>query len=211
MSGKTALNLQLLRAVPESHGLAKVVLAAKPRDRTLSVFTEEANYREVQDWPPRKKLFAAKPDGYTVWPPQSMDDPEADDERLNQVFTRAVMNNYKKGNCIILADELYGLLDLGLKKPLLAVLQRGMGMKAGLWMCAQQGKGTVGQSFPGYVLTQPSMYYFAHESVSSAREVYKNISGDFDPDFIEQITMNLPRYWWLHTNSGGEACIIRAA
>lgn len=211
LAGKTVLNWQLLRAVPEYQKLKKIAVCLKPRDRAMSKYTEEFGFREVEDWPPRTKfsdLLGPKPAGYTVWPHHSFN-VDADDAHLKDVIGRTIMSNYKDGDCILMLDEVYGLLELNLQKELLAVVTRGAGMGAGAWMASQKGSGTQGKAMPGFLLNNPRYYFLAHESEKNARQKYTDLAGDFDSAWIENITLNLPRYWFLYLDADGRAAIIR--
>jgi hypothetical protein len=110
------------------------VLCMKPRDKVVSRETERLGFREVADWPPRRRWLESPATRHTVWPKHTFN-PDADNARLSQVFRKAILHRYKTGDGICFADELYGLsVELGLYSETEAMLTRGGGMGAGLWL-----------------------------------------------------------------------------
>jgi hypothetical protein len=110
----------------------------KPRDHVVSSNAARLGLREVDDWPPRKRwhdyLGSAQANRHVVWPKHSFD-PAADNEHMRQVFRRAILHRYETGDGITFADELYGLsVELNLYQETEAMLTRGGGMGAGLWL-----------------------------------------------------------------------------
>jgi hypothetical protein len=207
-AGKSFLNMQLLEAsAPEAR---KVILCMKPSDKTVAGWTGKLGYREVATWPPRKRFWESEPNGYTVWPKHVKGDLDATEKHLKDVFHRTIMDCYEGGvPSIINMDEIYGLcVELKLQKEVLAVLTRGGGMGCGAFVCSQRPSGTAQGSLPGPVLSQPYHMFLANESDKRQRDRYGEISGGFDPDFIESTTLNLPQYHFLYLNADGESAVI---
>jgi hypothetical protein len=90
IAGKTTLSFAL-QDVVVSDARPSTVLCMKHQDRVISAWTGRLGYREVPAWPPVRKIgelppFGRKPRGYTLWPPQSLVDVEADNARLEREF-----------------------------------------------------------------------------------------------------------------------------
>jgi hypothetical protein len=180
----------------------------KPRDKTVAGWSKTLGFREVSDWPPRKKLFQSEPAGYTVWPKFTFD-PDKDNAHMKDVFRRTILDCYAHGNSILNLDEVYGLcVELGLSNEVISVLTRGGGMGCGAYVCSQRPSGTQQGSLPGPVLSQPYHIFLANESDARQRQRYGEISGGFDPDMINAVTLGLPKYHFLYLNADGNAAII---
>jgi hypothetical protein len=208
-AGKTHLNFQLLEAAP-THDIEPLVFCFKPKDRTVAGWSDQLGYREIQQWPPRKKLFdtSEPPPGYTLWPPHSFNVAD-DNERIAGIFRKAMMSHYAQGNSILFLDEVYGLCaELKLQEELIAILSRGSGMGCGAWIASQRGAGTQQGSLPGFIWSQPYHYFLAKSSHKQDRQKYADMAGDHDPAFIEATTPALKRFEFLYLNADGQAAII---
>lgn len=53
----------------QNPGLTVASVMVKPRDPATAEWARRLDLRETPAWPPRKKLFSAKPRGYVLWPP----------------------------------------------------------------------------------------------------------------------------------------------
>jgi hypothetical protein len=205
-AGKTHLSMQLMEA--STNSVRKVLLCMKPRDKTVAGWTQRLGFKEVPTWPPHKRFWEAEPNGYTVWPKFTFD-PDRDNEHLREVFRSTILDCYQQGNSLINLDEIYGLcVELNLQKEIIAVLTRGAGMGCGAICCSQRPSGTQQGSIPGPVLSQPYHTFLANESDARQRQRYGEISGGFDPDFINATTLSLPRYHFLYLNADGQSAII---
>lgn len=205
-AGKTHLNFQLMNAA--TNKVRKVTLCMKPRDKTVAKWSADLGFKEVDNWPPFKRFWESEPNGYTVWPRHSFD-PDKDEKHLREVFRRTILDCYAKGNSLLNLDEIYGLcVELGLQKEIIAVLTRGGGMGCGAYVCSQRPSGTAQGSIPGPVLSQPYHVFLSNESDARQRQRYGEISGGFDPDFINATTLNLRKYEFLYLNADHDAAII---
>ena len=183
----------------------------KPKDETVASFTEKAGFREIQAWPPRKKLWETKPSGYTLWPHQTMVDVDKDNAHLREEFRKGITQNYARGDCILFLDEVYGLTaDLGLGKELNAVLTRGRAMGCGAFMATQKPSGTPGYPLPGFVFNSPTHMFLSNDNVKANRDKYADLAGGHDPKEIESITLSLPKYNFLYLNADGQKAVIGA-
>lgn len=213
-AGKTFLGWHLLQAVNDDR-LRKIAFCMKPRDRTMARFTRESGFREIPAWPPvptiSETIFRQPaPPGYTLWPPHTFD-PAADNERIAEQFRKGMLDGYRRGDCILWLDEIYGLLaDLKLEQELLALLTRGGGMGAGVWMATQKPSGTATKSLPGFVFNSPTHFFMAPDNDKRNRGRYADISGGMDPAVIDNIVTGLRPYEFLYVHAAGHACIVEA-
>lgn len=208
IAGKSYLAHQLLgKAIrPE---LSTVSLVMKPRDRTVSQWSETLGFRETPTWPPPARWpWEQKPPGYTLWPKHTFD-PAVDDERLSQEFRKAIISRYKSGNSIIFGDEVYGLcVELGLSKELTAVWTRGGGMGCGLWSATQKPSGTQQGSIPSFVYNSPTWLFLSRDPDKRNRDRFNEIGG-VDGRTVGEITMQLRKFEFLCIYRDGPAmCVI---
>lgn len=195
-SGKTWLGYQLLAATATPE-LPAVVLVMKPRDETVEKFSKAQKYKIIRNWPPIRKPWDEKPSGYVLWPHTSFD-PYIDDSHHQEVFGRALLDCYKKGNFIVFADETYSLAnELGLQKELVTLWTKSRSMKTGLWAATQR---------PTYVplwAYSGAEHLFLHKDPDKkARERYSEIGG-IDPQMVKDITSSLPKHHWLYIRRSG--------
>jgi hypothetical protein len=228
VAGKSTLGFALLESVvryqPE---IQPVTLCMKHKDRVIAHWTKRLNFREVQSWPPDPKfseMLGNKPAGYTLWPRQSLTDPERDNELLQREFVKAIVHNRGKTPSITHANELYGLLA-ELSKPkdragkpmtpmrslLTAVITRDSIAGHGLWYESQKPSGTQGISIPGFFFNSAEHTFLARDGEERNRKRYGEIACGIDPASIERETLNLDRNSWLYIRrSGPEWAVIDA-
>jgi energy-coupling factor transporter ATP-binding protein EcfA2 len=144
-SGKTTLAYELLDRIA-SPDLPAYVLVMKPRDDVVVDWSKLAGFRKTERWPPvfqrayKKKGggFGKKQRGWVVWPKHGLRDIRQDNAMLKREFSRVLTECYRKGKRIVFADEIVGLVDLGLKDELEAIWMRGGSMECGLWAASQR-------------------------------------------------------------------------
>lgn len=217
VSGKSTLGFALLEAVRRINpDIAPTILCMKHRDRVVAHWTKRLGFRETPAWPPVKKLaelppFGSKPPGYTLWPPQTLTNVEADNKRLAIEFGRAITHNRKNTPSITFADELYGLLaelsgikDVPSLRPLLtAVVTRDSIAGHGLWYASQKPSGTQGISIPGFFFNSAEHMFLAKDGEERNRKRYAEIACGIDPREIERETLRLDRFSWLYIRRTG--------
>lgn len=206
-SGKTTLAFQLLK-VTTHKDLPGVIVVIKPRDPVVTDATEKLQYKLVEDWPPlpHQRKFQ-KPAGWTVWPRHKFsNDPREDDEHLSDVFGRTLMGSYKRGNCCIFADEVFGLSkELNLDRHLNAIWSRGASMGAGLWASSQRP-----YNIPQLAYGSAEHLFIANDPDKRSRDRYGEIGG-VDPDLLKELTPKLQKYQWIYIRrTGPELCIVDA-
>lgn len=180
--GKTHFMFDLLaHTAPPVH--PPVVLVQKPRDPTPAQWIARLGYKEVQSWPPAGGIFASRPPGYALWPKHSLGLERSSLDRTNRnlenQFRRALLHAYKRGDSIVFADELYGLVaELKLQEELIALWTRGSGMGAGLWTATQKPSGTQGgKSLPGFAFSQPTHLFLGKDPDKRNRDRFAEIGG----------------------------------
>jgi hypothetical protein len=197
IAGKSYLGHQLLDQAIRNTGLPAVSLVMKPRDRTVSEWSQKLGFKEIRSWPPAKMPWQATPRGYTLWPGQSMTDIGADNEHLASEFKKAILDTYRHGDGIIFADEVYGLcVELGLSTELTALWTRGQGMGAGLWSLTQKPSGTQQGSIPSFVYNSPTWTFLSRDPDKRNRDRFSEIGG-VDGHFIGDEVMKLRKYEFL--------------
>ena len=208
IAGKSTLCFALQEAVvtPE---MPAIVLNMKHQDRVIAHWTRRLGYREIPSWPPVRKVseippFGEKPRGYTLWPPQTLTDVEADNERLEREFKKAITYNRGHTPSITIANELYGLLaELNLRTLTTAVVTRDSVAGHGLWYESQKPSGTQGISIPGFFFNSAEHMFLAKDGEERNRQRYGEIACGIDPREIERQTLALDPYSWLYIRRSG--------
>jgi hypothetical protein len=202
-AGKTRLLRDLAKPVlsPELQGIA---LAMKPRDSTMVEMTRELGLRRTKAWPPPSFPIRNREarNGHTVWPEHTFD-PDVDDAHLYKVFRTAILDAYKRGNKVILADELMGLSDLNLRRELVAIWTRGRSMNTGLWGGTQKPT-----HVPLHAYNQAEHLFLAYDPDAKARQRFDEIGG-VEPRLVREAVMHLKKFQWLYIRRDGQKmCIV---
>lgn len=202
-SGKTTLAYELLRKSAHPKHRPAVALVMKPRDKTVARLASESDMRIARTWPPRAAILR-KPLGHTLWPRHTFD-PSVDDYHLWQQFRTCILNRYKRGNCIVFADEVAGLVkELKLERELSAVWMRGEGMGTGLWAATQRPA-----HVPLHAYSQATHVFLGYEADAATRKRMSEIAG-VDGKLVNEIISHLPRYHFLYINrTGPYICIVK--
>lgn len=202
-SGKTHLAYGLLE-VTAKPSLPAVVLVMKPRDETVASWSKRIGLKRSQAWPPLANPFDSRHNGWTVWPRHRFD-PEADDAMLHNVFRRAILDSYRRGNRILFADEAAGVSnELDLDRELKTVWMRGRSMDCGLWAASQRPV-----EIPLHAYSQAHHLFLAHDPDYRTRQRYAEIGG-VDPAIVLRDTESLPRWHWLYIRREGQRRVIIA-
>lgn len=205
--GKTELENELIRRVA-SPELPAILLAAKPRDKTMTKWTAELGARRTKQWPPKfsvaERFSDNHPSVYTLWPEHTFD-PDTDDAHLYEVFRSAMMESYKNGDRIIGADELLGLTDLGLERELRTLWTRGRSMGVGVFGASQKPT-----DIPTYAYGQASHLFLGNDPDKRSRDRFREIGG-VDPKLVEACVSTLAKFQWLYIRRDGpKMCIVDA-
>jgi hypothetical protein len=193
--GKTRTLFELLKHTP---GVSPRTLVMKPRDVEPAKWTRALGYQETGHWPPPRKLFEGKPPGYTLWPRQSLTDHAADEALLYREFAACLQDSYKRGDCIVAADEIAGLCDIPTPKgkvPLArhcsAIWMRGRAMGCGMWAATQRPFGDAGTTgIPQHMHSEASHWIIGRDPDPRNRGRVGQISGA-DPAVVAEAVAGL--------------------
>lgn len=221
-TGKTTLMMEMLPVALELNPkLRAVVLVMKPHERieqdglrrkkftgdpTVAKFAKKHGAKIVRDWPPPEPLPGVKkPPYYVLWPRHSFD-PNKDDIEHHRIFRRAILDCYKRGNWIIVADETYSLAhELALPSELVTVWSKGRSMNTALWGATQRPT-----YVPKHMYSNSEHLFLWHDPDQSARKRYAEIGG-VNPKLVEEVTLQLTRHSALYIRRTDRAmCIVGA-
>jgi ABC-type dipeptide/oligopeptide/nickel transport system ATPase component len=222
-AGKTLLGYQLLEGIVDDprKRITPVVFVMKPRDSTVTEWSEGLGFKIIKDWPPKKSIWDSKePPGYTLWPDEIDNSFAATKFHQYAVFERAfndVYNFHKRqkrkpkskrvDGMIIFADELAALdEELGHEEQIERMYSRGRSNDAGTMGATQLPIG-----IPGVVYSSSDHLFLANMPDARYRKRFSEIAGGIDPQLIEAATLRLGQYEWLYIRrSDRTMCIVRA-
>lgn len=199
--GKTTILMQLQEkvATPKHPG---IFLAMKPKDDTLDEWAPKLGFRETPSWPPpwwKQQLY--KPSGWVLKPPITFN-PDVDDLRQYHQFRTAMLHAYRKGNRAVIADELYGLDDLGLERVLIALWARGRSMGCSLWGGVQKPS-----HIPLWGFNQAGHLFLANDPDLRNVQRFSEFGG-VSPGMIREIVPSLPTHSMLYLRRRGRVAAI---
>jgi hypothetical protein len=204
-AGKTTFMAQLagVTCTPELPG---VMLVMKPRDKTVDKIIRELDFKRIATWPPKPAMpWDKKIAGWALWPKHTFD-VDVDDENMKEQFGKALLDCYKKGDRIVMADETFGLVaELDLTKKLNAIWTRGASMGCGLWAATQRPA-----FIPQNAYVQAEHVFLAYDPDVRSRKRYGEIGG-VDPKMIEATVVQLEKYNWLYIRRTGRVSAIIGA
>jgi hypothetical protein len=201
-AGKTELTFQLLERTAFPHRPA-IFFSMKPKDDTVDRWADKLRYPVIGSWPaPWWQTKILKPSGWILRPPISFD-PDQDDLRQHLQFRRAMLHSYRKGNRIVVGDELYGLDDLGLQRHMIALWSRARSMGTGFWGGVQKPT-----HIPLWGYNNAEHLFLSNDP--DIRNVKKfGEFGGIDPRIIEDVVPQLDEFQMLYLRRRGRvACIV---
>lgn len=225
IAGKSTLMYAVLGHIARTQEEIRLAsLVMKHRDRVEAGWTERLGFQETPSWPPVRKLSNWKPAGYTVWPHQSLDDPEADNELLQKTFARVITDQRKHPPSLTRIGELYGALAelsqakdrqgkrmITMRTLLTSVVTRDAIAGHGLAYETQKPSGTQGISIPGFFFNCAEHMFLSRDGEERNRLRYAQIACGIDPAAIERETLRLEPFSWLYIRRSGPAwCVIDA-
>lgn len=199
--GKTQLIFELLArcATPE---LPAVVFQQKPKDETIERHAPLLRYPTIPDWPPPFwHRHVTRPAGYILRPPFSFV-PEVDDVRQYQTFRRAMLHCYRKGNHIVVGDELYNLVELGLSKTMITMWSKARSMGTGFWGGVQKPS-----HVPLWCWNNCQHLFLTYEADFRNRKRFGEFGG-IDPRLIEDTVANLGQWEMFYARRRGRVAAI---
>lgn len=216
--GKTTLAYQL-QAHTISDRLPALGLVMKPRDRVPAAWTRHLGLQEVATWPPPSRLpWKPKPRGWTHWPRHTFN-AKRDNEHMSEEFHKSLTWAYGRGNMVVFADEIYGLLgELKLQDEVIAIMSRGAGMGCGLWAASQRAAGSPGHGIPGHLWDNAHHLFFGPSTNLQMRRRQGELSMGLDPALVTEICRpggGLQKFEFLYcrkqdSHGGPYYCIVGA-
>ena len=212
-NGKTTMIWQLLAHTDTSWcRIPPVMLVAKPQDPIVARGLQDAQYREIRTWPPRRPPWRDEPDGYGLWPRHLKGAAPADNNaHLAAAFRPALRDLFWRGNSITLADELYHLCAvLDLQEEMTRHWTQGAGMGSGLWSATQKPSGTQQGTIPSFIYSSPTHTFLGRDPDERNRKRFGEIGG-VSPRDVEKTVLGLGKFEWLYIHRDGPTmCIVGA-
>jgi hypothetical protein len=212
-NGKTTTVFDLLRHTDLSWcTVPPVMLVAKPKDPVVSSGLDQLGYQETDRWPPKKRWFDERPEGYGLWPPHLKDvESEVNNAHLAALLRPAVRDLFWKGNTVCIADEVYHLCAvLGMSTQLTQHWTQGAGMGSGLWSATQKPSGTQQGTVPSFMYNSPTHTFLGRDPDERNRKRFGEIGG-VDPKLLSETVMSLAKFEWLYIHRDGPTmCIVGA-
>jgi len=214
-NGKTTMMFDLLKHTDTSWcAIPPVMLVGKPMDPVVAEGIEGLGYREIGSWPPRKNLFRfeEEPPGYALWPKHLLDvEPEVDNAHVSSLIRPAMMETFRAGNTITIADESYYLcVELGLSPLMTRHWTQGAGMGSALWDGTQKPSGTAQGSIPTFRYNSATHTFLGRDPDKRNRDRFAEIGG-VDPKMVGETVKGLQKFEWLYIHRDGPTmCIIGA-
>jgi len=185
--GKSTLAFHLLSEVA-TEDLPVVNLVVKPKDPDVRKLSDAAGFKLVTTWPPNRvpQMWEGRPRGWTLWPKHKLGDLNATNATLYQQMVKALQDSYVKGNRIVFADEIAGIIELdaptrgavSTRDWVEAIYSRGRSMGTGQWAATQQPTWV-----PRKMYSQASHLFLSPDPDREARKRYSEIGG-IDPKLI---------------------------
>lgn len=202
--GKTHLAYQCLdQAMTRWPHLRAVSLMPKSRDPATAGWAARLGMKVIGGWPPKRQWFGERPRGYVLWPPHLKNAPvEVNRAHLAPVFRQCLADQFRQGDAITLADDVYlTAVLLGLNPDLEEHWTAGAGGGVGLWSTNQKPSGTIGGgSVSSFVYNSPAHLFLGHDPDVRNRKRFSEIGG-VDPALVAETVMGLQKYR-IQTQSG---------
>jgi|SRR5215469_11713328 len=194
--GKTHLAWQALQsAMRQQPQLRVVTLMPKALSPATHRWAQALGFRETPEWPPPPR-FGQQAPGHVVWPRHRKDLPAAEDRaQVARVMRAAMHDNFMKGNCICLGDDMHLLALMALMVECEEYWTAGAEGGAGLWGANQKPSGTInGGAVSTYFYNAPVHYFFGRDTDARNIQRFSEIGGGVDPREVAHIVRNLRLY-----------------
>jgi hypothetical protein len=196
--GKTTIAYQMLGEVMRRYPDVSVAsFMPKPTDVSTVQWARALNLRETPVWPPRRKLFQARPAGHVLWPPHRMDLPPAERrEKVGKVLRAGLDAQYVAGNSISLIDDAHSAATyMNLNDYIEEMLVNGRAGGAAAWLPLQKPSGTANAGgITTYAYSAPTHYLFGKDTEARNLKRLSEIGGGIDAARVEAIVRNLRLY-----------------
>ena len=196
--GKTTIAYQMLTQVMRRYpDLSVASFMPKPADASTVRWARALNLRETPSWPPRRKLFQAKPAGHVLWPPHRMDLPPAERrEEVGRVLRAGLDAQYKRGNSISFVDDAHSAATyMKLNDYIEEMLVNGRAGGAAAWLALQKPSGTINAGgITTYAYSSPTHFLFGKDTLEANLKRLSEMGGGIDAARVEAIVRNLRLY-----------------
>jgi len=183
--GKSTLAYQCADvAMRQNPDLTFCSLVPKAKSPTTAQWARTLELQETPTWPPRKRLFAAEPRGYALWPKHRKDlTAAANRAQLAEHFRKALHDLLWQGDCIVFGDDLHRLaVLLGLNTELEEIWTTGAEAGCGGWGANQKPSGTVNSgAVSSFFYNSPSHMFFGRDSDQRNIRRFSEIGGGINP------------------------------
>jgi hypothetical protein len=218
--GKSYLIWQLLsEAMRQQPHLSVQYQMPKPADPTTVSFAARMGLRETPVWPPRKKLFEPKPNGYVLWPPHPQNlTPDERHDAVGAELRKGLDAQFWRGNSISVVDDAHSAATMmGLNPNIEETLVNGRANGSGLWLGTQKPSGTlVSGGITSFAWSSAHHLFIGKTPNDADIKRYSEIGG-LDPKVIDRTVRNLRTYsvngntlteWLYISKSGPYAALI---
>lgn len=193
--GKTTLAFDLLAPL-STPAEPTLVLAMKPRDKTVTDFGKKAEFRRVESWDPppttTSKWHPRRPAGWLLWPKWTAN-AEQDQAEQYHHFRKAIEWAMRRGGGIkVFGDELADLTDIGLKDTVSHSLRQGRSLDQSMFCASQRPSG-----IPVLAYGQAMHLFIGNDTDKRNRDRYGEIGG-VDKDLVIGLTSELAQHEWLY-------------
>lgn len=192
-AGKSELIGQLSEKVLDYYPhLRYVSFMPKLKDETASKWKERLDLREVQTWPPAKRLFH-NDSRYLLWPKHNVNDEDENRRNLTATFRKGINSQYADGNSLTVVDDAYiiGVL-YGMNPELDRHWIAGRSNQAGLWTSLQKPSGTVGGAISSFAYNSPTHLFLGKDTDKRNLDRFSEIgTSTLEPDYIKDLVRNL--------------------
>jgi energy-coupling factor transporter ATP-binding protein EcfA2 len=196
--GKSTLAYQMLGEVMHRYPhLSPVSFMPKPTDATTAQWAAALNLRETPCWPPRRKLFQARPAGHVLWPPHRMDlSPAGRREEVGKVLRKGLDAQYVAGNTISFIDDAHSAATyMKLNDYIEEQLVNGRAGGAAAWLALQKPSGTINAGgITTYAYSSPTHYLFGKDTLKANLDRLSEMGGGIDSERVKSIVQNLRLY-----------------
>lgn len=196
--GKTHLAWQALAAAMRQYPeLSPVTLMPKALSPSTARWARAMNFAETPEWPPRRRLLAARPGGHVVWPPHRKDVTAAEDRQaVARVLGKAMHQQFWSGSSITFADDLHLLAVLmGLNAECEQFWTAGGEGGSALWGANQKPSGTANSgAVSSYFYNSSTHLFLGRDTDERNQKRFGEIGGGLDPREIAGIVRRLKLY-----------------